>query len=137
MAPDCLADSKVYIDLLRLRKDPAKCIGRWAGEAGLNLVICGTVRLEVLRGVKEPGVYRNLSAFMDVMVNVPSTKGLWDAATELTWKLDRKGITIPGADAVIAASALASGASVMTSDAHFSRIEGLRVIAPPTEWLFE
>jgi predicted nucleic acid-binding protein len=134
MAPDCLIDSKVYIDLLRLRKDPAKCLGRWAGKAGLNLVICGMVRLEVLRGVKEPEVYRRVSAFMDVMVNVPSTKRLWHAATELAWKLDRQGIRIPGADAVIAVSAHAADASVMTSDTHFSRIEGLRVIAPPDEW---
>jgi predicted nucleic acid-binding protein len=49
-------------------------------------------------------------------------------------KLDRQGITIPGPDLVIAASALRLGAAVMTSDAHFSRIEGLRVIAPPAEW---
>ncbi len=137
MAPDCLVDSNVYIDLLRLRKDPAKCIGRWAGEAGLNLVICGMVRLEILRGVKEPGVYRRVSAFMDVMIDVRSTNRLWDAATELAWKLDRQGITIPGADAVIAASALAVGASVMTSGSHFSRIEGLRVISPPAEWFSE
>lgn len=137
MAPDCLVDSNVYIDLLRLRKDPAKCIGRWADEAGLNLVICGMVRLEILRGVKDPGVYRRVSAFMDVMINVPSTKRLWDAATELAWKLDRQGITISGADAVIAASALTADANVMTSDGHFSRIEGLRVIAPPAEWFSE
>jgi predicted nucleic acid-binding protein len=49
-------------------------------------------------------------------------------------KLDRQGITIPGPDLVIAASALRLGAAVMTSDAHFNRIEGLRVIAPPAEW---
>lgn len=35
---------------------------------------------------------------------------------------------------VIAASVLRIGVSVMTSDAHFSRIDGLRVIAPPPEW---
>jgi len=134
MGPDCLVDSNVYIDLLRLRKDPALRIGRWSRDAGLELVICGMVRLEVLRGVKDPGVYRRLSAFMDVMVNVPSTNRLWDAATKLAWTLDRKGMVIPGTDLVIAASALAIGATVMTSDAHFSSVEGLQVIAPPAEW---
>ncbi len=137
MAPDCLVDSNVYIDLLRLRIDPAKCIGRWARDSGSELVICGMVRLEVLRGVTQSEVYRRVSAFMDVMVNVPSTDQLWDAAAELAWKLDRQGIMIPGADAVIAASALMIGANVMTSDSHFSRIEGLRVIAPPAEWFSE
>jgi predicted nucleic acid-binding protein len=41
---------------------------------------------------------------------------------------------IPGTDAVIAASAMRLGAAVLTSDAHFRRIEGLRVIAPPAAW---
>ena len=49
-------------------------------------------------------------------------------------KLDRQGITLPGPDLVIAASAMRLGAAVMTSDEHFSRIDGLRVIAPPAEW---
>ena len=74
---------------------------------------------------------------MDVMINVPSDNRLWSSATDLAWKLVRQGITIPGPDLVIAASALRLGAAVMTSDAHFSRIEGLRVIAPPAEWFGE
>jgi predicted nucleic acid-binding protein len=53
---------------------------------------------------------------------------------KLAWKLDRKGLVIPGTDVVIAASAIAIGAAVLTSDAHFKRIEGLRVISPPKEW---
>jgi hypothetical protein len=56
------------------------------------------------------------------------------SATELAWKLDRQGITIPGPDLVIAASAMKLGAAVMTSDAHFSRIDGLRVIESPAAW---
>jgi predicted nucleic acid-binding protein len=68
------------------------------------------------------------------MINVPCDNRLWKDATDLAWKLDRQGITIPGPDVVIAASALRLDAAVMTSDAHFSRIDGLRVIAPPAEW---
>lgn len=71
---------------------------------------------------------------MDVMLNVPSDDRLWSGALDLAWKMDRLGLVISGPDAVIAASALRLGAAVMTSDAHFSRIEGLRVIAPPSEW---
>jgi len=134
MAPDCLIDSNVYIDLLRTGRDTVARLEHWVSETGTQIVICGVVRLEVLRGVKDPGVYRKLSAFMDVMVNVPSTNRLWDAATKLAWTLDRKGMVIPGTDVVIAASALAIGAAVMTSDANFSSLEGLRVIAPPAEW---
>ncbi len=92
------------------------------------------IRLEALRGVKSLKLLAKLSAFMDVMCNVSTTSSLWSEATNLAWKLDRQGITIPGPDLVIAASALRVGAAVMTSDAHFSNIEGLGVIAPPPEW---
>ena len=92
------------------------------------------VRLEVLRGIIVPKSHRKTSAFMDVMVNVPSSNSLWAAAAEMAWKLDRKGIVIPGTRVLTAASALRLGAAVMTSDAHFGRIEGLRVIAPPDDW---
>ena len=132
MESEILVDSNVFIDLMKYHGDPAPWLYRWAGIR--NLAICGVVRMEVLRGVKSPKVYRRLNDFMDEMVNIPSSNRLWDEAAALAWKLDRKGIVIPETDVVIAASAIAIGAAVLTSDAHFKRIEGLRVIAPPKEW---
>ena len=132
MESDVLIDSNVFINLMKRRGDPAPWLYRWAGVR--NLAICGMVRVEVLRGVKSPNAYRRLNDFMDVMVNVPTSNWLWDQAAALAWKLDRQGLVIPGTDIVIAASAIAIGAAVLTSDAHFSRIDGLRVIAPPAEW---
>ena len=104
----------------------------WAGDR--NLAICGMVRLEVLRGIKSLKLLTKVSAFMDVLCNVPSDNRLWSEAADLAWNLDRKGIVIPGPDLIIAASALRLGAAVMTSDGHFSSIDRLRVIAPPAEW---
>ena len=132
MESEILIDSNVFIDLMKRHGDPAPWLYHWAGVR--NLAICGMVRVEVLRGVKSPKAYRSLNDFMDVMVNIPSTNRLWDEAADLAWKLDRKGLVIPGTDVVIAASAISIGAAVLTSDVHFSRIEGLRVITPPKEW---
>lgn len=132
MESDVLVDSNVFINLMKFRGDPAPLLYEWAG--GRNLAICGMVRVEVLRGVKSPKAYRCLCAFMDVMVNVPASDHLWNEAAELAWKMDRRGVVIPGTDVLIAASAMKIGAAVLTSDAHFSQIEGLRVIAPPPEW---
>lgn len=134
MASDVLIDSNVYIDLLRAKKDVVATLYEWAEFSSGSLVICGIIRLEVLRGMKSLKAFQSISSLMDVMINIPSDNRLWSEATDLAWSLDRKGIIIPGADAVIAASALRSGSAVMTSDAHFSRIEGLRVIAPPPDW---
>ncbi len=132
MESEILIDSNVFIDLMKHRGDPAPWLYHWAGVR--NLAICGMVRVEVLRGVKSPKAYRSLNDFMDVMINIPSSNQLWDQAAALAWKLDRKGLVIPGTDVVIAASAISVGAAVLTSDAHFSRIDGLRVITPPKEW---
>jgi predicted nucleic acid-binding protein len=133
MANDILVDSNVFINLLKRGRDPASLLLEWAGNR--NLATCGMVRLEVLRGITLPKSHRNTSAFFDVLINISSNNRLWDEAAELAWKLDRRGIVIPGTDVVIAASAMRIGAAILTSDAHFRRIEGIEVIAPPAEWL--
>ena len=134
MASDILVDSNVYIDLLRARKDVVSTLYQWAESRDSNIAICGMIRVEVLRGLKSLKAFQSLSALMDVMINIPSDNRLWNESTELAWGLDRKGIVIPGADAVIAASAMRLGATIMTSDAHFRSIDGLRVVPPPQAW---
>jgi len=134
MENNVLVDSNVYIDLLRSKRDVIATLFQWNQAHHGVLSICGIVRLEVLRGVKSIKLLARISAFMDVMCNVPSDNRLWVEATDLAWQLDRKGLVIPGADVVIAASALRIGAALLTSDTHFAQIDGLRVIAPPVAW---
>jgi predicted nucleic acid-binding protein len=134
MASEILVDSNVYIDLLRSGRDSVVTLYDWAEERDRSFVICEMIRLEVLRGIKTLKARQRVSSLMDVMINVPSDNRLWKAATDLAWNMDRKGIVIPGPDLVIAASALRLGAKVMTSDAYFSKVDGLRVMAPPPEW---
>lgn len=133
MASDVLVDSNVLIDVIRNYGDPAPVLLGWAGNR--NLATCGMVRVEVLRGVVSRKAHRSTSDFFDVMINVPCGGPLWNDAADLAWRLDRKGIVIPGTDVVIAACAMRIGAAILTSDAHFGRIDGLEVIAPPIGWL--
>jgi len=121
-----LVDSNVYISLLRAGRDPAVALGNRYEMA--DLVICGMVRLEVLRGIKSPKVLERLGAFFDVLMNVPSDNRIWEEATDLAWRLDRGGRTLPSPDLVIAASAFRVGAAVCTHDRHFDHIPGLRVV---------
>ena len=124
MAGVALVDSSVFIALLRQGEDVPAWIGRRLEDA----YICGMIRLEVLRGVRAPAVRDRLEAFMDVMCNVLTDDRLWKASAELGWELDRKGVTLPGPDLVIAACALRAGVPVLTADRHFSMIPGLPVI---------
>jgi len=124
-----LVDSSVYIRLLRRRLDPA--VALFEHYDTVNLVTCGMVRLEVLRGMREPRARARLEAFMAVMQYVPADERLWREATDLAWRIDRAGQTIQATDALIAAAALRKGASVLTLDSDFQRVPGLHVIELP------
>lgn len=124
MANAALVDSNVFISLMRRREDPS----RWLGGRLEDIYTCGMVRLEVLRGIKDPRQRNEMTAFFNVLCHVQTDNKLWDQASELGWELDRRGRTIPAADIVIAACALRAGVPVMTADAHFQGIPDLLVI---------
>ena len=106
-------------------------LGAWSG--GADLATCGMVRLEVERGLRAGRVRERLAAFLDVLVMIPTGNKVWTRATEIAWSLDRRGVTLPAQDCLIAACALAGGALVLTDDRHFDRIPGLRVLRPADE----
>jgi predicted nucleic acid-binding protein len=89
------------------------------------------VQIEVLRGMREPRARKRLADFMAVMQYVPTDERLWREATDLAWRIDRAGETIQATDALIAASALRRGASVLTLDSDFKRVPGLHTLALP------
>jgi predicted nucleic acid-binding protein len=120
-----LVDSNVYIDLLRKRLDPAEELP--ARISRLDLVVCGMVRVEVLRGIRVEPIKAQMTAFFDVLQNVPTDNHLWEETAEMAWTLDRKGIVLPAQDVVIACCARRIGAVVLTMDAHFRHIPGVQV----------
>lgn len=129
MNQEVLIDSNVYIELLRSGRDPAAAI--FNHYESIDVVTCGMVQLEVLRGVKVLKHRRWLEETFGLMMNVPTDNSLWAEATELAWKLDRRGKTLPAQDLLIAASALRVDAAVHTFDGHFLEIPGLTVLTGP------
>lgn len=129
MEKPVLVDSNVFIDLLRSGLDPAEELTRQISLT--DLATCGMVRVEVLRGIKDPGIRTGVSRFLNVLQNVPTDNRLWDQTAELAWELDRQGWVIPAADVVIACAARRISAVVLTNDKHFARIPGLAVRAWP------
>ena len=125
-----LVDSSVYIRLMRQRLDPVAVL--FEHYDSVNLVTCGMVRLEVMRGMREPRAAKRLEDFLSVMQYVPTDDRLWREATDLAWRIDRAGQTIQATDALIAASALRKGASVLTLDSDFERVPGLHVLSLPS-----
>ena len=89
------------------------------------------VRLEVLRGIKDPRQRDDMAGFFNVLCHVQTDDKLWEQATELGWELDRRGRAIPAQDILIAACALRAEVPVLTADKHFQDIPGLMVIPFP------
>lgn len=121
-----LVDSSVFIGLLREGRDPAlELVSR---AATTDLATCGMVRMEVVRGIIGSKQRRAFEAFLSVLRNVPTDNRLWEEAAQVAWTLDRKGVTLPAQDVLIACSALRIDAAVLTWDRHFYDIPDLRVL---------
>jgi hypothetical protein len=128
-ASPVLVDSSFYIQLLRQGQDPLRALALTA--AARDLAVCGVVRCEVGRGLRERRVLKRFQAFWDVMIWVPTDERIWYSIEETLWHLDRKGLALPLPDVMIGCCARQIGAAVLTIDAHFSLIPGVEVIARP------
>jgi predicted nucleic acid-binding protein len=96
----------------------------------VDVVSCGIVKAEVLRGVKSAKLRDRLSDFFSITQMIPTGPNLWDEVWALAWKMDRTGKVIPLTDIIIAACALRADAAVLTYDKHFHSVPGLEVLEP-------
>jgi predicted nucleic acid-binding protein len=113
--------------MLRGGRDPLRALA--LASATRDLAICGVIRCEVGRGIRDRNILRRFHRTWDVMLNVPTDNRLWNEIEDTLWKLDRQGTVLPLTDVVIACSARRINASVLTYDRHFDEIPGLQVIA--------
>jgi predicted nucleic acid-binding protein len=126
MAGVVLPDSNFFINSARAGLDPFQELAAYADE--WEFATCGMVVLEVCRGRREPTVLRRFRERFSIMLYVPTGSSVWERAAQLAWSLDRKGVVLPAPDLLIAACALQANAAVLTADAHFQEIPGLRVL---------
>jgi len=126
MIAGVLVDSNFYIDRARRGMDPFVELAQ--ASTDWEIVTCGMVMLEVLRGVRQPRALERFSAAFSVMINIPTSSTVWERAWRLGWEMDRKGKIIPGQDLVIAAHALHADAAILTADGHFHQVPGLKVL---------
>jgi predicted nucleic acid-binding protein len=121
-----LVDSAAYIDLLREGVDVRQRLLPFL-RAGC-LYNCGVVRAEVLRGMKSSKARDGMEAFFDIIPEAPTDARLWRYVSHLGWELGRRGKWPPVTDLVIAASALRTSAQLVSPDAHFTDVPGLRLL---------
>jgi predicted nucleic acid-binding protein len=120
-----VVDSCFWIDRLRTGQDIRQELLPLL-RAGM-LYNCGVIRAEVLRGMKSPRARDGLESFFDIIPEIPSDSKIWREVSRLAWDLGRSGEHPPIPDLVIAVSCLRVGATLVTDDAHFDNIPGLRL----------
>ncbi len=120
-----LIDSSFYIRQARTGRNALHILPYLAVER--DLVICGMVRCEVGRGIKDNSLRQDFHAAWDIMINVITDDRLWEMVEQTTWDLDRHGLVLPLQDVFIACCAKRAGAIVLTHDRHFLSIPGCKV----------
>lgn len=119
-----LVDSSFYIRLLRQGQDPLRALALAAETR--DLAVCGVVRCEVGRGLRDAAVLERFRNFWNFMINVPTDDRLWQEVESMLWQMDRKGAVVPLTDVVIACAARRINGVVLTFDDHFRSIPGVR-----------
>ena len=122
-----LVDSSVFIQWMRRGVSPTRELMPFVLE-GL-IASCGVVRVEVLRGIIKPDHRQEMGELFGVLSQIQTTAVTWECVAQLAWEMDRKGMVIPVPDLIIATCALQAKATLVTLDAHFARIPGLKVCA--------
>jgi len=121
-----LIDSTVYIDLLRARRDPVEALQPWLARD--EVLSCGVIRCEVLRGILSKKVHEHMKALFDVLHTVDTDQVTWDRTVDLAYALDRRGVVLPVTDLLIAVCAIRTGATIISADEHFRQVPDLAVL---------
>jgi len=87
-----------------------------------NVFTLGMIRLELLGGTKTKEEFDRLKNRLDALYEISTDAELWSSAAQLAFDLQRKGLTIPYTDILIANATIQSKAILMHADSHFDLI---------------
>jgi tRNA(fMet)-specific endonuclease VapC len=123
-----LIDTNAYVAFKRGEPKILKVVSTADGLC-MSVTVLGELLAGFAAGTKEQKNRDELSSFLDSpRVSVyPITEITADCYALIYAALRRKGQPIPTNDLWIAASALEHGAAILTLDAHFKHVDGLRV----------
>lgn len=117
-----VVDTSVWIDFFRGASDD----GNGRLEALIRdqnrAAICGIILQEILQGIREPRSYELTRQCLLFLPFLETNREVHLLAASLFRDLRKKGVTVPAADATIAAVALHHGFPLFTRDGHFAEI---------------
>lgn len=86
---------------------------------------CDMVRLELWNGLRGSAEKRHMEGLEKDVINLPTTDVVWAKSRMLAQRARAAGITVPGADLIIAACAWEHGAAMEHRDTHLDVLSGL------------
>lgn len=128
--PAYFLDTGILIRHLRNRPGYHDLVQRLNQDG--DLYISAFTRVEVLRGMREHERQRTF-ALLDSLVTHPLDRTTADQAGEWLRTWQSRGVILGGPDAVIAASALAVGGALITTNARHFPMRELVVLAADEE----
>ena len=120
-----LVDTSSWIEALRRDGDPAVRARVQALMATGEAAWCDFVRLELWNGLRGTAERKQMEALEADVTNLPTTDAVWAKARDLARRARTAGITVPGADLVIAACAWEHGVEMEHDDAHLTALADL------------
>jgi predicted nucleic acid-binding protein len=117
-----LVDSSAFIEYYRPAGSPSARARVAAAIESDQAAVNGIIQAEIVTFARDDADYRRLRSDFSAFHWLELTAREFDLASELGFALRRRGLTVPVTDLVIAASALANGATLLHLDGHFDRI---------------
>ena len=87
-----------------------------------RILIPGIIKTELLRGTKNKKEYNQLNDLLKGLEYLPVSDGFWEKLSLFSFRLFRKGVTVPLTDTYIALLGIENNASILHRDKHFDLI---------------
>lgn len=120
--PRTLVDSSAWIEFFRPSGNVSyrDHISRLIDDN--EVVICGVILAELLRGTRSDKEYRELEERLSTLSYLETKESLWKEIGKTSHLLLRKGLQVPITDLLIATIALENNLPLLHRDKHFKLI---------------
>jgi predicted nucleic acid-binding protein len=113
-----LVDTNVIIDFW---ERPSENLKRIFIEE--SVAICGIIKAELLHGAKNDEDLMFISEALSDFEYIPIDESIWNEVGKTSYRLRKKGITVPFQDTIICALSIKHQLLLWTNDNHFALIK--------------
>jgi predicted nucleic acid-binding protein len=117
-----LVDTSAWIETLRPEGDEGVRAAVQAATEEGRTVLCDMVLLELWNGARGDAEKRFLRDLEGLLRRVPTTDAVWETARDLARQCRTAGLTLPGADLLVAACAEHHRLELLHHDRHFDQL---------------